>query len=127
MKIGTDITVVSRIEKSIEKFGDKFLNRFLNQEEKEIAKKIETIAGFWAGKEAVAKALGCGIGKELSFHDIIIYKDKKNAPHFKLKEKAQKKHNIIDSSLSISHDGGFAIAVVVLESLYLKKNKLSNK
>ncbi len=119
MKIGTDITVVSRIEKSIEKFGDKFLNRFLNQDEKEIAKKVETIAGFWAGKEAVAKALGCGIGKELSFHDIIIYKDKKNAPHFKLTPKAQKSHKIIDSSLSIAHDGGFAIAVVVLTNNFI--------
>jgi holo-[acyl-carrier protein] synthase len=115
MKIGTDITVVSRIGKSIDRFGDKFLDRFLNQDEKRIAKRVETIAGFWAGKEAVSKALGCGIGRELSFHDIIIYKDDKNAPHFKLKPKAQDIHKIIDSSLSIAHDGGFAIAVVVLE------------
>ncbi len=91
MKIGTDITVVSRIEKSIEKFGDKFLNRFLNQDEKEIAKKVETIAGFWAGKEAVAKALGCGIGKELSFHDIIIYKEKKKCSKFETYTKSSKK------------------------------------
>ena len=115
MKIGTDITVVSRIAKSIEKFGDKFLDRFLNQDEKEVAKRVETIAGYWAGKEAVSKALGCGIGAELCFHDIIIYKDKKNAPHFKLTSKAQKLHKIINSSLSIAHDGGFAIAVVVLK------------
>lgn len=115
MKIGTDITVINRIEKSIEKFGDKFLDKFLNQDEKEVAKRAESIAGYWAGKEAVAKALGCGIGVELSFHDIIIYKDEKKAPHFKLSSKAQKIHNIKDSSLSIAHDGGFAIAVVILD------------
>jgi len=119
MKIGTDITVVSRIESSINKFGDKFLDRFLNQEEKEISKRVESIAGYWASKEAVAKALGCGIGAELSFHDIILFKDKKNAPHFRLTPKAQELHKITDSSLSIAHDGGFAIAVVVLTTSQL--------
>ena len=114
MKIGTDITVVSRIESSIDKFGDKFLNKFLTKEEQNISKKVESIAGYWAAKEAISKALGCGIGAELSFHDIILYKDEKNAPHFKLSNKAQKYHNIKNSSLSIAHDGGFAIAVVVI-------------
>ena len=114
MKIGTDITVVSRIERSIDKFGDKFLDRFLTPNERKLSKKIESIAGYWSAKEAVAKALGCGIGRELSFHDIIIYKDRKGAPHFKITKKAQKIHNITSSSLSIAHDGGFAIAVVII-------------
>jgi len=116
MKIGTDITVVSRIEKSIQKFGDKFIDRFLNESEKELAKKVESIAGFWATKEAISKALGCGIGEKLSFHDIIIYKDKKNAPHFRLSKKAQKLHQIKESSISIAHDGGFAIAVAIINN-----------
>jgi len=116
MRIGTDITVISRLEQSIQKFGDKFINRFLTQIEKEtLSKKPESLAGYWSAKEAISKALGCGIGKELSFHDIIIYKDKKNAPHFKLSQKAQEYHKIENSSLSISHDGGFAIAVVIIE------------
>jgi len=114
MKIGTDITVVSRIEKSYKKFGQKFLDRFLNQEEQQLSNKIESIAGYWASKEAIAKALGCGIGAELSFLDITIYKDKKNAPHFRLSSKAQRLHKIKSSSLSIAHDGGFAIATVIL-------------
>ena len=114
MKIGTDITVVSRIEKSLEKFGDKFLNKFLNKEELQLSQRAESVAGYWAAKEAISKALGCGIGAELSFHDIIIYKDEKNAPHFKLSKKAQKYHKITNSSLSIAHDGGFAIAMVVI-------------
>ena len=114
MRIGTDITVVSRMEKSIKRFGDKFLDRFLSLEEKKIAKKAESIAGYWSAKEAISKALGCGIGRELSFHDIIIYKDKKGAPHFMLTANAQKLHNVTTSSLSISHDGGFAIAVVII-------------
>lgn len=114
MKIGTDIVVITRIAASIEKFGDKFLNRFLNEEEKKLSTKPQSIAGYWAAKEAIAKALGCGIGAKLAFHDIIIYKDEWNAPHFKLSDTAQAIHQINSSSLSIAHDGGFAIAVVVI-------------
>jgi len=114
MKIGTDIIQIKRIEKSLEKFGEKFKTKFLNDSEIELVKKTESIAGFWAAKEAIAKALGCGIGAELSFHDIIIAKDHKGAPNFVLTQEAQKVHNIKNASLSISHDGGFAIAVVAI-------------
>jgi holo-[acyl-carrier protein] synthase len=114
MKIGTDIVVISRIEKSIQKFGDKFLDRFLSKEEQKTATRTESIAGYWGAKEAISKALGCGIGAELCFHDIQIYKDKKGAPHFRLTPKAQDIHKISESSLSIAHDGGFAIAIATL-------------
>jgi holo-[acyl-carrier protein] synthase len=114
MRIGTDIIQIDRIERSLEKFGEKFKEKFLHPEEISLVKKTESIAGFWAAKEAIAKALGCGIGSELSFHDMIITKNSKGAPSFHLSNKAKKIHNIKDSSLSISHDGGFAIAIVVI-------------
>ena len=115
MKIGTDIIEIKRVERSLEKFGEKFKIKFLHESEIELAKKTESIAGFWAAKEAIAKALGCGIGVELTFHDIYIQKSTKGAPYFTLSNKAQKIHNIKESSLSISHDGGFAIAVVAIQ------------
>jgi holo-[acyl-carrier protein] synthase len=111
IKVGTDIIDIARVDESLLKFGDKFLNRFLNDSEINIAKKNETIAGFWAAKEAISKALGCGIGKELGFKDIEIKKNNKNMPYFEL---SGSNFDIIDSSLSISHDGGFATAVVVI-------------
>ena len=111
IKVGTDIVNISRVAKSIDKFGDRFIEKFLNKEEIEIANKIESIAGFWAAKEAVSKALGCGIGKELSFHDIFIEKNSKGAPLFTIKSD---KFNILESSLSISHENEYAIAVVVI-------------
>ena len=114
MKVGTDIIRIERIEKLIKRYGITFKKRFLSKKEIALARKIETLAGFWAAKEAVSKALGCGIGEKLSFHDIVISKDKKGAPRFILKKKAQKRHKIKDASLSISHDGGFAIAVVAI-------------
>jgi len=114
MKIGTDIIAIKRLEKSLEKFGDRFKEKYLNASEIKRTKKLESLAGLWAAKEAIAKALGCGIGKDLSFHDIEIIKDAQGAPLFRLGKEAQKKHKITESSLSISHDGGFAIAVVVI-------------
>jgi len=114
MKIGTDIVQINRIEKSLTQFGEKFKQRFLLPQEIDLVQKTASIAGFWAAKEAISKALGCGIGSELSFHDIVISKDPSGAPLFTLSEEAQKKHHIKECSLSISHDGGFAIAVAVI-------------
>ena len=114
MKIGTDIVDIARIEKILSHRGEAFLKRFLHPEEIGMIRKVETAAGFWAAKEAVAKALGCGIGKSLSFHDIIISKDKNGAPSFQLSKEAQKRHPYTESTLSISHDAGIAIATVIV-------------
>ncbi|MBD3807699.1 MAG: holo-ACP synthase [Epsilonproteobacteria bacterium] len=114
MKIGTDIVSINRIEKAIEKHGNIFKEKFLNENEIALAKKSASVAGFWAAKEAISKAFGCGIGAELSFHDIIIAKNSKGAPYFKLSKKANAKFPHTASSLSISHDGDFAIAVVII-------------
>jgi len=111
IEVGTDIVNINRVEESLDKFGDKFLNRFLNNNEKQIANKNETIAGFWAAKEAISKALGCGIGRNLSFLDIEIKKTNNNKPYFKL---LKDNFNIISSSISISHDSGFAIATAII-------------
>jgi len=121
MKIGTDIIQIDRIEASLRRHGSRFKTRFLSPEEIVLAQKPESVAGFWAAKEAIAKALGCGIGAQLSFHDILISKDPQGAPAFRLGEEAQRRHRIGSSSLSISHDGGFAIAVVIIETVPSQK------
>jgi holo-[acyl-carrier protein] synthase len=115
LKIGTDIVAIGRIEASLERFGERFLRRFLPEEEDGPKISPSSLAGYWAAKEAVAKALGCGIGAELGFHDIELYKDAKGAPGFTLSPEASRRFPIRQSSLSISHDGGFAVAVVVIE------------
>lgn len=74
---------------------------------------VARVAGFWAAKEAFSKALGVGIGYELGFLDMVITKDSKNAPCITLTKEKQTYFNIKQSALSISHDGGFAIAAVI--------------
>ena len=111
--IGIDITVISRIQKMIDRFGDKALNKFLSKKEIMLGKSTSSYAGFWAAKEAASKAIGTGIGSHCSFHDIKIKKLPSGQPILKYKKKIRKKYNIKSTNLSITHDGGFAIAVVV--------------
>ena len=113
--IGIDIVSIDRIAAAKSRHGDLFLRRFLNNSEIELAKNSATIAGFWAAKEAISKALGCGIGAEFGFSDVTIYKDNKGAPKIKFSSHINSKFGIKNSSLSITHDGGFAIAAVIIE------------
>ena len=115
--IGIDLVKTSRIKCLIERFGDKALQKFLSQNEIDIVKNYKTAAGFWATKEAVSKALGVGISKECSFFDINISKTDKGAPILILSDKLINNFNIKDTSLSITHDGEYAIAVVAIEKV----------
>jgi holo-[acyl-carrier protein] synthase len=121
--IGIDLIKIERMEGMLERFGDKALQRFLSPEEILHVKNPKTASGFWAAKEACSKALGTGIGKECGFHDIHISKDAKGAPKLRLSESLMHKYNITDTSLSITHDGDYAIAVVAIESAATHKIK----
>jgi holo-[acyl-carrier protein] synthase len=112
--IGIDLIKIGRMERLIERFGNHGLQKFLNESEIELIKNPRTAAGFWAAKEACAKALGCGIGSECSFHDIILSKTPKGAPLITLCERVKNNFNITSLSVSITHDGEYAIAVVAL-------------
>ena len=113
--IGIDLIKTSRMERLIERFGEKALQKFLSQEEIKLVKNFKTAAGFWAVKEAVSKALGVGIGSECAFHDIVISKTKKGAPKVFISQSIIEKYHITDTSISITHDGAYAIAVAVIE------------
>jgi len=115
--IGIDLIKTSRMKHLIERFGEKALSRFLDENEVALVKNYKTAAGFWAVKEACSKALGTGIGSECSFFDIKISKTAKGAPQIKLTQKIMENFHISDTSVSITHDGEYAIAVVALEKL----------
>ncbi|MDD5156804.1 holo-ACP synthase [Sulfurimonas sp.] len=114
--IGIDLVKTSRINRSLERFGQKFLQKFLSSDEITLIKNHKTVSGFWAAKEACSKALGVGIGSECGFYDIKIYKTEKGAPKISLSQRVVENFKIKDISLSITHDGEYAIAVVAIES-----------
>ena len=114
--IGIDLIKLERMKRMMERFGDKSLQKFLSSDEIKLVKSHRTAAGFWAAKEACSKALGTGIGSECSFFDISISKTPKGAPILKLSEKLIQNFKIKNNSLSITHDGDYAIAVVAIET-----------
>ena len=111
--IGIDVIAISRIEHAMARYGERFLEKFLSPPEIELVKNPRTAAGFWAAKEAVSKALGCGIGAELGFHDIRLSKTSKGAPMAVLRQPAAKRHGGPSLAISITHDADLAIAVAV--------------
>lgn len=113
--IGIDLIKVSRMNRLMERFGDKALLKFLDEKEVLLVKSYKTAAGFWAVKEACSKALGVGIGAQCGFYDIKISKTPKGAPRIQLSSKIIENFSIKDASVSITHDGDYAIAVVALE------------
>lgn len=113
--IGIDLIRTDRMKRFIDRFGDQGLHRFLSESEIALVKNHKTAAGFWAAKEACAKALGCGIGGECGFHDILLSKTPKGAPLITLAEDVRIRFRIADASVSITHDGEYAISVVALE------------
>ena len=114
--IGIDLIKTSRMNSLMERFGEKALKRFLSKDEILLVKNYKTASGFWATKEAFSKALGVGIGSECAFHDISITKNSRGAPKLIPSEKLIKNFDIKNTSVSITHDGEYAIAVVAIES-----------
>lgn len=112
--IGIDIIELNRIEKMLD--GKlKFMERILTESERNVAKELkgsrltEFVAGRFAAKEAYSKAVGTGIGKEVSFLDIEVGNDDRGKPIL-----VTSTEHIVH--LSISHSREFAVAQVVLES-----------
>jgi len=125
--IGIDLIKSSRMKNLMERFESRALQKFLSDKEITLVKNYKTAAGFWAVKEACSKALGVGIGSECGFHDINISKTTKGAPFITLSESIVKNFSILDSSVSITHDGDYAIAVVVLEISKRNNSSSTNK
>ena len=113
MTNGIDIVQINRFEKL--KTNTTFMNNTFNQRELEYIEKRNyinsTIAGMFAAKEALLKALKKGIDN-CSLKNIEITHDSNNCPEILLHNELKNlNHNI---NVSISHDGEYAIASVIL-------------
>lgn len=115
LRTGVDLIEISRIEEVISRHGRHYLERIYTPAELELCgKRIESLAGRFAAKEAVAKALGCGIG-DVTWKEIEILGDDQNAPTLTLHGAAGQKAGelgLTTWSLSISHSQSHAVAFV---------------
>ncbi len=122
---GIDIVEIERIERLM-KQQTRFVSRVLTGAERANMpaterRAAEFVAGRFAAKEALSKALGTGIGAMIQFHDMEISKDSKGKPSIRIAPAAiarfQRDPETLSIHLSISHSKSFAIAQVVLEEL----------
>jgi holo-[acyl-carrier protein] synthase len=113
---GVDLIEIERIQVVVERQGKAWLERIFTPAELEYCgKRAESLAGRWAAKEAVAKALGSGIG-DVNWKDIEILGDEQKAPRLTLYGRADEKAKELGLtawSLSISHSQTHAVAFVV--------------
>ena len=114
--LGIDIVEISRIKKLMDE-NENFLLKVFNEDEIERIKKrkepYERAGGIFAAKEAVAKALGTGIGK-IYFKDIKI-KYNEDSPYAEVFD--------MKFDLSISHERSYAVAVAKFDGEnFMKKN-----
>ena len=122
--IGTDIVNIKRIDKLIKKDGVKFKKRiFTSNEIKYCQIKKNSSSYFakrYAAKEALSKALGTGIRKNITFKNIEVCNDKNGKPSINLKGKTfdflkkKIKTNNYNIYLSLSDDKPWAQATVII-------------
>lgn len=109
---------IARLERLGELYGDRFLRRvFTDEERADCGERYESLAARWAAKEAVAKALGTGIGAA-RFLEIEVCRDTSGRPELVLSGDAARLAGVLGLSnwaVSLAHDGGMAIAFVVAQ------------
>lgn len=121
--VGTDIVETGRIKDLLDRHGQAFMRRILTHSETICAGErrdpVPFISGRWAAKEAISKALGCGIGGACGWTDMEVLPDANGKPHAALSGKARElasEMGVKHIHLSISHERGHAMATAILES-----------
>lgn len=135
IRLGTDIVYIPRIQTALERFGQRFLQRvYTPTEQRDCSSLIQApvqavllhekragvsagqLAGRWAAKEAVAKALGTG-WRGLRYTDIEVQRQPSGQPQVFLYGAAAiaaAQWGDYHWQVSLSHDGDYAIATAIV-------------
>ena len=116
LRSGVDIIEIDRLKQSLARHGERFLQRVYTPAEIERYRdRPQSLAARWAAKEAVAKALGTGIG-EVGWKEIQVLEDDRRAPRLLLSGNAAalaRALGLSEWAISLSHTNDLAIAFVV--------------
>ncbi len=120
---GVDLVTIARIERLLRRYRGPFLARLCTASERAQAGetlRAESLAACFAAKEAVAKALGVGLrpfaAEGIAFHEVEVLHDARGRPFIRLSGRAASLAEALgvrEWSLSLSHEGGLAVAFVV--------------
>jgi holo-[acyl-carrier protein] synthase len=113
---GVDIIEVERIDRAILRYGDRFFRRFFTlQELIDAGGRTPALAARFAAKEAVAKALGTGIGR-VGWREIEVINGPQRKPMLRLHGRAAQiasRLGLGSWSISLSHTHEHALAMVI--------------
>ena len=120
--LGVDLARIERFRRLLNEQKDAVLERLFTSGEKAYAlKKVDPapfLAARFAAKEAFMKALGTGLRHGVSWREIEVVKDPAGKPMLELRGKTAQIFEERGGGalhLSLSHDGDYAVASVVLE------------
>jgi holo-[acyl-carrier protein] synthase len=120
--IGVDLIHVVRIEEALKRFGERFVRRVFTDSEAEIclrrASPGSCFALRFAAKEAFSKAVGLGMRKGVRWKDIEVFHHPGGKPGLRLYGRSREvcdEAGVTSAHLSLSDDGGYGVATVVLE------------
>lgn len=119
---GIDITEVPRIAAAIARYGERFLRRVYTQGEIDYCRPKrnanERFAARFAAKEAAMKAIGTGLRRGVTWHDVEVGREPGGRPTIVFSGKAAEfaaKLGTKRISLSLTHTEETAMAQVILE------------
>lgn len=126
--IGSDLTDIRRIAKSLERFGERFtLRLFTDIERNRSERKVDRASSYakrFAAKEACAKALGTGMRRGVFWKDMGVVNARSGQPTMALTGgAAQRMQELVGEGrrgvlhLSLTDDHPYAQAFVIIESL----------
>src|SRR5512140_1193874 len=120
--IGVDVVDIARVQALLDRHGERFLRRVFTEEEAAYAmggaNKAERLAGRFAVKEAVMKALGTGKSQGILWRDVETLRGRLGKPEVRLHGQAVKWGKLRGYGavhVSSTHDGGKAVAFVILD------------
>lgn len=122
--IGIDLVNIERLRGVIDRYGARFVERILTAEERAYCERYDDaapqVASRFAAKEAVLKALGTGLARGIRWQDLEVRREGQGPPGVRLAGRAAELADELDVArihLSLSHDHGTAVAMVILERL----------
>jgi holo-[acyl-carrier protein] synthase len=122
--IGIDIVQLGRIRDMVGRHGDRFLARIFTEGERAYCARmtdaVPSLAARFAAKEAVLKALGTGWSRGIGWRDVEVVRGETGPPRIELHGEAAAVAAHLGANrfhLSLTHDGGAAVAVAVLEAV----------
>lgn len=114
IRVGTDIVAVHRLQDLVDSASPLLDRVFTASERADTADVAQRLAGRWAAKESALKALGAGVD-QIALRDVEVVRQASGAPQLRLHgaaATAARGLELSSWSVSISHDGDYATAVV---------------